>query len=134
VGPRVTSATYNKKTGRVTLTFSDPMGLDMATLSNLSFFVARSGKTSPPLTISKFLAAGTLVTFTVSKGRKHPTTIYLDVVSGGIRDALGNALDGVFSGTFPSGSGHAGGDFLSQLPVPKHKGKKPGKAGHKFKA
>jgi hypothetical protein len=136
VGPRVTAATYNKKTGQVTLSFSDPMGLDMATLANLSFFVARSSKTSPPLTISRFQQAGTLVTFTVSKGRKHPTTIYLDVVSGGIRDAVGNALDGVFTGTFPSGSGHAGGDFFSQLPVPKPKpkAKKPGKAGHKFKA
>jgi hypothetical protein len=127
VGPRVTSATYNKKSGLVTVTFSDPMGLDPMSLANPSFFVARSGKAV--LKVANFQHTATQVTFTVSKGRTHPTSISLDVVSGGVRDAVGNALNGTFSGTLPSGNGTSGGDFVSTLPVPVHKSKKPGK-GH----
>jgi hypothetical protein len=77
---------------------------------------------------------GNTVTFVVSKGRTHPKTISLDVVSGGIRDLVGNALDGEFRGTFPSGNGQAGGDFVSVLPVPVHKPRSPGKPGQKSKA
>jgi hypothetical protein len=110
----------------VTLTFGDPMGLDAARLTNPASYVARSGKRV--LTVSKLQGVGTnKVTFVVSKGRKHPKTITLDVVSGGIRDVAGNALDGEFRGTFPSGSGQTGGDFASVLPVPVHKAKMPGR-------
>jgi hypothetical protein len=133
VGPRITAASYNRKTGQVTLTFSGPMSLDAARLSNPAFYVARSGKGL--LTVSKLQRVGASeVTFVVSKGRTHPTTITLDVVSGGIRDVVGNALDGEFRGTFPSGNGQVGGDFVSVLPVPVHKAKKPGKPARKPKA
>jgi hypothetical protein len=133
VGPRITAASYNRKTGQVTLSFSDPMGLDAARLTNPAFYVTRSGK--GVLTVSKLQqVGGNEVTFVVSKGRTHPTTITLDVVSGGIRDVVGNALDGEFRGTFPSGNGQAGGDFVSVLPVPVHKAKKSGKPARKSKA
>jgi hypothetical protein len=39
----------------------------------------------------------------------------LIVRSGGIQDVAGNALDGHFFGTFPSGDGAAGGDFAARL-------------------
>jgi hypothetical protein len=135
MGPRVTSVTYNKKTGLVTVTFSDPMGIDLATLANPAFFVARGSKTGPALKIANFQHAGNQVTFTVSKGRKHPATISLNVASGGVRDAVGNALDGEFTGAFPSGNGQRGGDFITIVPAPAHKSKTPGKShGRKAKA
>jgi hypothetical protein len=134
MGPRVTSVTYNKKKGLVTVTFSDPMGIDIATLANQAFFVARGSKTGPALKISNFQHTGTQVTFTVSKGRTQPATLFLNVAAGGVRDVVGNALDGEFTGTFPSGNGQRGGDFITVLPVPAHKSKKLGKGRGKSRA
>jgi hypothetical protein len=135
LAPRITAATYNKKSGQVTVTFADSTGLDLASLATSTYFVARMGKgaKSPPLTLAGFQRVGTQqVTFTVARGksRSHPTNISLQVVSGGIRDVAGNGLDGAFNGTFPTGSGHGSGDFLAQLPIVPRKVKK-GKAGHK---
>jgi sugar lactone lactonase YvrE len=135
VAPRITAVTYNKKKGVVTITFDDPTGLDLASLTNPAFFIARSTKNSPVLKLTGLQRLGTnQVTFTVSKGRTHPATIFLDVVSGGVRDEAGNALDGEFTGTLPSGNGHPGGDFLSQVPIPKRKPAKGKKAILKFKS
>ena len=96
VAPQITAASYNHKTGMVTITFNDPAGINPASLANPAFFVARSGKGAkgPALKISGFQSTGTQVTFTVAKGRSHPTSIYLEVVSGGVQDLAGNGLDG----------------------------------------
>jgi hypothetical protein len=135
-GPRVALATYNHETGQVTVTFEDPVGLDLKSLSNPAFFLARSGKKSGVLTIANLQRSSNQVTFTVStsRGRKHPATISLDIVSGGVRDVAGNALDGEFHGTFPSGNGQPGGDFVTPLPLPRHKHAKTGNPAGKTRA
>jgi hypothetical protein len=133
VAPRITAVLYNRKTGMVTVTFNDPSFIDLASLANSAFFVARTGKHSPPLTLTGFQRIGTQVMFIVSKGRKHLSTIYLQVVSGGIRDVAGNALDGEFNGSFPSGNGQPGGDFFAKLPIVLRKAAKTRKTHHKAK-
>jgi hypothetical protein len=131
VAPRITTATYNRKSGQVIVTFEDPIGLDPASLA-ASNFVARMGK--GPLTVSGFQRVGTEeVMFTVSRRRSHPTSISLEVISGGVRDVAGNGLDGAFNGTFPTGSGHGSGNFLAQLPIVPRKVPKPRKGSHKSK-
>ncbi|HWE38007.1 MAG TPA: Ig-like domain-containing protein [Isosphaeraceae bacterium] len=44
-----------------------------------------------------------------------PTDHYALVVSGFVTDAVGNQLDGAFSGTFPSGDGQPGSTFVEDL-------------------
>jgi hypothetical protein len=132
-GPRVTAATYASRTRQVTVTFSDPGwdSLDLNSLATSRFFVARMSKNSPALTLSNFQRVGNTVTFTVVTGRKHPTNIHLQIVSGGVRDMAGNGLDG----GFPSSSGHPS-DFSYQLPIvlPKGKAGKPRKSARAARA
>src|SRR5262249_14306085 len=67
LAPRITLASYNKKSGQVTVSFADPVGLDLGSLATSSF-VARMGKgaKSPALKVSGFQRVGTQgVVFTV---------------------------------------------------------------------
>jgi hypothetical protein len=72
------------------------------------------------------------VTFPVSSVRLSPSgrratlilgsmatsgTIRLTVSAAALHDLAGNALDGEFSGTFPSGNGQPGGDFAAQFTI-----------------
>jgi hypothetical protein len=136
VAPRITAGTYNRKTGRVTVSFDDPTGLDPDSLANPAFFVVKAGKGSKSgtLMITGLKRIGAQeVTFSVKKGRRHPSSILLQVVSGGIRDRAGNGLDGEFSGTFPTGTGQTRGDFVARLPVVKPRAGKTHKARHRSK-
>jgi hypothetical protein len=129
VAPRITTATYNRKSGQVIVTFEDPLGLDQASLAPSNFVARMKGAA---LTVSGFQRVGTAeVMFTVSRRRSHPTSISLQVTSGGVRDLAGNTLDGAYNGTFPTGSGHGSGNFLVQLPIVPHKVPKPRKGNHK---
>jgi hypothetical protein len=131
VAPRITAATYNRKSGQVTVTFEDPLGLDQASLAPSNFVARMKGAA---LTVSGFQRVGTQeVMFTVSRRRSHPTSISLQVISSGVRDVAGNGLDGAFNGTFPTGSGHGSGSFSAQLPIVHRKVPKPRKGGHKSK-
>jgi hypothetical protein len=136
VAPRIMAVSYNHNTGKMTITFDDSSGIDPKSLANPAFFVARNGKTarSPLLKISAFQRAGTQVTFTVSKGRAHPASVYLEVLAGGVQDVAGNALDGEYTGTFPTGDGHPGGNFSHVVPIATPKAPKPRKTFHRSKA
>jgi hypothetical protein len=134
VAPRITNATYKPKSGLVTVTFADPIGLDPASLASSYFMARMKGARSPALTMSGFQRVGTQeVMFTVTRGRSHPTSISLQVISGGVRDVAGNSLDGGFNGTFPTGTGHGHGDFFAQLPIIPRKVPKPRKGSPKSK-
>jgi hypothetical protein len=134
VAPRITTATYNRKSGQVIVTFEDPIGLDLASLASSSFVARMKGAKSAALALSGFQRVGTQeVMFTLSRGRSHPTSILLEVLSGGVRDVAGNSLDGAFNGTFPTGSGHGSGNFFAQLPIVPRKVPKPRKGSHKSK-
>jgi hypothetical protein len=131
VAPRIMGATYNRKSGQVIVTFEDPLGLDQASLAPSNFVTRMKGAA---LTVSGFQRVGTReVMFTVSRRRSHPTSISLQVLSGGVRDVAGNGLDGAFNGTFPTGSGHGSGNFLVQLPIVPHKIPKTHKGSPKSK-
>ena len=73
------------------------------------------------------------VTFIVGKGRSHPSGILLQVLSAWFRDRAGNALDGAFANTFPSGTGQAGVNFVATLPVVPPKRAKPSKPPRRAK-
>ena len=109
--PRITAVSYNRKTGQVTVSFDDPSGIDLASLGNSGYFVVRGGKggKSSGLKVTGFHRMGTQVMFTVSQGRAHPSSLKLQVVSGGIGDVAGNGLDGESNGKFPTGNGRARG-------------------------
>src|SRR5262249_13777516 len=65
---------------------------------------------------SAFNPAGTVLTLTyASLPEDNYTLTLLSGTSGGsnFTDASGNALDGEFSGSFPSGNGSPGGDFVT---------------------
>jgi hypothetical protein len=134
VAPRITNVAYSSKSGKVTITFDAPAGFNPASLTNSALYVARTkGPKSPPLKVSGIQQIGMQVTFTVAKGRAHPSRFYLDVVASRIQDLAGNALDGEFNGTFPTGNGHPGGDFSHLVPTVTHNAPNPRKVPHRPK-
>jgi hypothetical protein len=133
VAPRITNVAY--KSGKVTIAFNAPAGFNPGSLTDSQLYVARTkGAKSPPLKVSGIQQAVTQVTFTVAKGRLHPSTIYLEIISSGIQDVAGNMLDGAFNRSFPTGDGHPGSEFSHTLPIVTHKAAKPRKAPHKSNA
>ena len=112
----------------VTIQFTKAMNPSTITLANL--FVQRQGDTgnwntpinlnSDPrtkLTYDPLTDTATL-DYSLLPQTEMPTDDYRIVVKSGptgVTDLVGNELDGEFSGTFPSGNGVAGGDFVEDL-------------------
>jgi hypothetical protein len=77
--------------------------------------------------IAGFYSAATsaTVTFNLGKGGRLPRGRYIfQISSGGVTDLAGNALDGEFTGRFPSGNGAPGGNFIAGFvynPAPPHR-------------
>jgi streptogramin lyase len=131
VGPRVTAVAYNNQTGLITLTVQDDRaGLDQAALTNLANYVVAGGnpRHGGPLGVASVTVSP------ATSGQPQMVQIQLTnfqtlrrrpfvfaAVSGGLADRAGNALDGEFMGTFPSGDGHPGGSFVVQLPMRGHR-------------
>ena len=128
IGPRVTGVVLNPRTGRIVITYQDERsGLSPATVgSTANYQVVRpissrrvrilpvTGMTtplSPP-------AAQRVVTLTLNRRlRVAPGRLRLIARTQGITDLAGNALDGEFAGSFPSGDGQRGGDFAALFRV-----------------
>ena len=53
----------------------------------------------------------------VFRGGKYEVVINSGTGDSGIQDVAGNALDGNFYGSFPSGDGLAGGNFVAAIPT-----------------
>lgn len=146
-GPRITALTFDRFSGKMTITYQDNLsGLNQSGLrdgANYRFSGAQLSRKVPvpnPILVSSITVspAGTrtspqTATLIFNGGRALRGGAYTIVVlSGGrsgIQDVAGNALDGEFYGTFPSGNGQPGGNFsalinsfhnviLSPLPVP----------------
>lgn len=127
-GPRVASTST---LGRlVSVKFNEPM--DPSTINLANIVVARrNGAPSwnspgvvnlsldPRVTISYNPSTFTAtLDFSAVPQTALPSDTYaIIVMSGpsGVRDAVGNQLDGEFSGSFPSGNGTNGGNFLQDL-------------------
>jgi uncharacterized protein (TIGR03118 family) len=137
VGPKVTGVSVDRKRGRIVVTFEDfggfnntGVGLDMASVvdaANYQLVAAHDRRVQAyRMTVASVKPGTTAGTQTVTlrvKGRTNfhagPYSLKIDSASpadpSGIQDNAGNALDGAFSGTFPSGSGVPGGDFVARL-------------------
>jgi streptogramin lyase len=126
-GPVITGVTYMRSTGQVIIDLEDSIGLDMATLTRISNYAAPGVRTrGGPVTIAS--ASATLSDTTAhvvvtlgGLGKQGPPRIKFIALAGGIADRAGNALDGAFSGTLPTGDGHPGGNFVARLPLPRRK-------------
>ncbi|MFO0888878.1 MAG: Ig-like domain-containing protein [Isosphaeraceae bacterium] len=123
VGPRVTSAALDRAGGRVVLGFSDDRsGLDGTSLINGANYAFTKVRALP----GRFLVTGLTATppsglastvdVAINGGRRMRGGRYTLVVrSGGVQDIAGNPLDGTFLGSYPSGDGIAGGNFVARL-------------------
>jgi len=129
IAPRVSGMAFNPKTGVITVVISDawsgvflPSLLDpnnYVIMPKRSLIGSNSTHQSLNPAISGFYtsAESATVQFEVPLAAGH----YLFMVkSGGVIDLAGNALDGEFTGRFPSGNGQPGGNFIVQLNVPHH--------------
>lgn len=122
VGPEVTGLLFNRLNGTLLVGLQDDRsGLDRATVTDGANYLVTSRRGTPVRATS--LAAPTVgateqevVTLTFNRGRKLPFGVYTILVrSGGIADVAGNALDGEYYGTFPSGNDRPGGDFVATV-------------------
>jgi hypothetical protein len=131
-GPRITGMTVDPRHGLVTVTFQDNLsGLAQASVGSGANYRLSAKRLTPrgrvphtPLVTSITTVAPAApsmpqtVTLTLNGGRRLDVGNYLiRVIAGGVSDIAGNALDGAFYGTFPSGSGSSGGDFVAQVTV-----------------
>jgi autotransporter-associated beta strand protein len=126
VGPTVTNVVFARHSGSAYVTFQDNLsGLDQATLIDGANYMLNklvNGKPGQFLssTITTVAPASPTVPqqvkITFNGGRQIRGGQYLlTILSGGITDVTGNALDGEFYGTFPSGNGTPGGNFSAGL-------------------
>jgi VCBS repeat-containing protein len=120
--PRIAGATLARKHGLLTLTFlengSGMNPADVLNASNYNFVRMKYiGRFAGHVT-GVAMTGPNQVTLQLNRGRYVTHGRYRLVVSShGIADIAGNALDGEFAGSFPSGNGKAGGDFVSQVNV-----------------
>ena len=141
IAPVVASVTFNRTTATAVITYQDNLGgLDLASVSNFAFYrlsarplsnQMREPSLIRPTSIS--VTPGALPTSTEvvtvvfpQHGKALRAGRYLlKIDSGdsgiGVEDAAGNALDGKFSGRFPSGNGVPGSDFLALISVSHNK-------------
>ena len=134
VPPVITAATFDRFTDTLTVTFQDNLsGLASASITNSAFYHLSAQPLSPKVHVPKLLLP-TAINFTPGATATDPITVsvvfnnghtvrggrYLIVIDSGsgdtgVHDIAGNALDGEFYGTFPSGDGLAGGDFAASI-------------------
>ncbi len=133
VGPTVTAVRFAPRRGQIDVTFADNLsGLDQASVSaassyvltrlrprRLTFRVSVLAETAPDP------AGPVTVALSINPARLLRTGIDIfTILSGagatGIRDAAGNALDGNFAGSFPSGNQISPGNFVAELDAVHH--------------
>jgi len=142
VGPKVVNTVFNPKGGSLTVTYQDygaannaGSGLNLSTVqdpSNYTYVFISSpvkGYRPPtrwllgPISTTPGSTAGPQEAVVVINGGKaiRGGVYQLKVASagatarGGVQDLAGNALDGEFYGTFPTGNNAGGGDFVARL-------------------
>jgi hypothetical protein len=130
-GPRVAALGFDPASRSITVIFQDAwVGLDPLSVTNPNNYVLVSpnhlGVALTPQIIPPAPAVTGFYTTSQSELLKIPDSVPLPpghytfgILSGGVRDLAGNPLDGEFHGTFPSGNGQAGGNFVATLTVPR---------------
>ena len=135
-GPRITSfQVTNARTGSFQAVFSDPSGLFVPTVTNANHYALsrpvptpRRGQTFPIVNVAAlgvvaqplFSTDPVVVTGMVQGNRRliarngvYVYTIY----ASGIFSQSGVALDGAYTGNFPTGNGQPGSDFQVKIRV-----------------
>ncbi len=134
VPPVITAASFNRFDDTLTVTYQDNLsGLDYASIANGSFYHLSAKPLSPKVPVPKLLLP-TAITVTPAASPTSPVTVtvvfnhghtvrggsYLIVINSGtgdngVQDIAGNALDGNFYGSFPTGDGLAGGNLAAAI-------------------
>jgi hypothetical protein len=134
VGPVVTALTFDRFTDTVTVTYQDNLsGLAFASIANSAFYHLSAKPLANNVRVPKLLLP-TAITITPGASPTSPEVVsvvfnnghavrggrYLIVINSGagdagIHDVAGNALDGNFYGSFPSGDGLPGGNFAASI-------------------
>ena len=134
VGPVITAISFNRFDDTLTLTYQDNLsGLAGASIANGAFYRLSAKPLSTKVPVPKLLLPTSLV---VTPGASATDPVQIKVVfnrgrtvrggnysivirSGssdlGVHDVAGNALDGNFYGTFPTGDGIPGGNFAASI-------------------
>ncbi len=134
VGPVVNSVVFVRGDATMTITFQDNLsGLDYASITNSAFYHLYAKPLSNKVPVKRYVlptsitvtpgASGTtLETVTVQfyRGRELRGGLYFLVIdsgndNNGIQDVAGNAMSGNYYGTFPSGDGLPGGNFVAMI-------------------
>ena len=124
VAPRITGVPIAPRIGGISVYYRDDRsGMDQASLTDAAHyaliplqarrarFLTRVEMPSPEAGPTDLQA----VAVTINNGRRLPRgQAQLTIISGGVADRAGNALDGEYSGSFPSGNGQPGGDFVAR--------------------
>jgi hypothetical protein len=149
VGPRVAGLAYDAVTNHVTVVIGDGgSGVDTETAIDPNNYTLVSPKTiigkhpDGGLTQGPIARAGvsgfytTAGSYTVqldlgaTSARARRGRYMFQVASRGVTDFAGNALDGEFYGSLPSGDGVSGGNFIARLTVSKPRvTRKPARRG-----
>ena len=127
-GPRVIAVTFGPKAGQITVTFQGGVsGLDPQSLANANNYTLQKGtKSFGKLLVTSIdtnLPNGMArVVVTINHGKKLGGGTYLLTFrSGGIKSLAGAPLDGLYYGSFPSGDGIPGGNFVAEIDFAHHK-------------
>ena len=134
VGPVITAVSFNRSDGTLALTYQDNLsGLAGASIANGAFYRLSAKPFSTKVPVPKLLLPTSLA---VTPGASPTDPVQVKVIfnrrrtvrggnysivirSGssdlGVHDVAGNALDGNFYGTFPTGDGLPGGNFAASI-------------------
>jgi uncharacterized protein (TIGR03118 family) len=134
VGPVITALTFDRADATLTVTFQDNLsGMDMASVEDSAFYHLSAKPlandvhvlplvlpTSITVTPGATPTSPVVVTVVFQHGallRGGSYTVVINSGSGntGIEDNAENALSGNFYGTFPTGNGRPGGEFLAVI-------------------
>lgn len=132
IAPRVRALDVVPKHGAITVAIQDTgSGIDPAILQKASYVVIGPRGLGSRLikihsitpTVSGFYSNAQAVTLHLDAPLPLRRGVYrLQIAAGRVTDRAGNPLDGEFTGTFPSGDGRAGGNFLTSIIVgPSHR-------------
>ncbi|AGA28064.1 DUF4394 domain-containing protein [Singulisphaera acidiphila] len=128
VGPTVTHLEFRRLHGQVRIAFQDDRsGLNQANATDRANYILTgsiqgtrrnrrfpiTGASTTPQTVTTNTQ---VIILTINHGRRLRAGRYTFTArSGGIEDLAGNALNGIFTGRFPSGNAQSGGNFMAGL-------------------
>jgi hypothetical protein len=96
-------------------TFDQAMDATTLTSGNVTIMGATAGAQTCDTLVAS--AGDTVLTCTKAAGFPEDSAYTVTLTSGGMKDADAANLDGEFSGTFPSGNGATGGNFVATFAV-----------------